>query len=177
MFNKEKAMVTPNESSAIGVYDDIQKAEHAIDELRQAGFRSEEIGIIGHVADEQVPTPAKMHAPEENAMTAVLRGGIIGAIGGAFVILVVPGLGEVAGVGRWFDVVGGATLGACVTGVLLAFASFLFWKPRTRFYAAQLGKGNFIVTVTNPTRSDEAVSVLRRQSTHVDRGEAAPMSS
>jgi hypothetical protein len=163
-------MKTPNESSAIGIYDDIEKAEHAIDELRHAGFRSDEIGIIGHVADGDVPTPPAMHDPEENAMSAVARGGVIGAVVGALVVLVIPGIGAIAGMGRWFDVVGGAALGACACGVLQAFSSFLFWKPRTRLYAAALGNGNFIVTVTNLARRDEAVSLLRHQSAHVDRG-------
>jgi hypothetical protein len=69
----------------------------------------------------------------------------------------------VAGLGRWFDVVGGAALGACVCGVLLAFGSFLFWRPKTRFYAGELEKGNFIVIVKNPVRKNEATAVLRRQ--------------
>jgi hypothetical protein len=152
-----------NEPSAIGVYADLEKAEHAIDGLRQAGFMSDEIGIIGHVANEQVPTPAEMQAPEENAISGIVRGGILGAIVGAFIVLVVPGIGDVAGLGRWFDVVGGAALGACVCGVLLAFGSFLFWRPKTRFYAGELEKGNFIVIVKNPVRKNEATAVLRRQ--------------
>ncbi len=122
-------ITTSNDPSAIGVYDDLAKAERAIDELRRAGFKGDEIGIIGHVADGAVPTPPQMHAPEENAVLALARGGILGAIVGAFVILVVPGLGEVAGVGHWFDVLGGAVLGAAICGVVLAFGSFIFSRP------------------------------------------------
>ena len=164
---KEHDMNTPNEPSAIGVYDDLDKAEHAINELRRAGFMSDDIGIIGHVADENVPTPATMHAPEENAINALARGGTMGAVVGVFVILVIPGLGEVSGLGRWFELAGGAALGFVTCGVLVAFSSFLFSGPRTRLYAAELEKGNFIVTVKNPARKEEAVSVLRRQGMHV----------
>lgn len=163
-------MTTTTQPSTIGVYDDLSKAEHAIDELRQAGFRADEIGIIGHVAEGKVPTPPEMHAPEDNAINALIKGGVLGAIIGAFVILVVPGVGDVAGFGRWFDVVGGAALGGCAAGVILAFGSFLFWRPKTRFYNAQLEQGNFIVTVKNPGRKDEAASVLRRQGAHVEQG-------
>lgn len=160
-------MNTPHGPSAIGVYDDLEQAEHAIDELRRAGFVSEEIGIIGHVGTEKIPTPPEMNAPEENAMTGMVQGGILGAIVGAFVVIVVPDLGEVAGLGPWFDIVAGAALGAAVCGVLVAFGSFLFWQPRTRFYVAELDKGNFIVTVTNPARKNEADAVLRHEETHV----------
>jgi hypothetical protein len=161
-------MNTSNEPSAIGVCDDLEKAENAIDELRQAGFASNEIGIIGHVDDGRVPSPAAMHAPEENAINALVKGGLLGSVVGAFVILVIPGLGEVTGHGQWFEVAGGAALGACVCGALVAFASFVLWKPKTRFYAAELEKGNFIVTVKNPSRTNEAVSVLRRHATRVE---------
>src|SRR6266480_3749576 len=97
-------MNTVEDPSAIGVYNDLDKAEHAIDELRLAGFKSDEIGIIGHVASaDKVPTPPEMHAPEENAITGLIRGGLIGAVVGAFVILVIPGIGKVAGLDDWFD--------------------------------------------------------------------------
>src|SRR5205807_5862662 len=113
-----------NEPSAVGVFDDLAKAERTIDQLRKAGFSSEEIGIIGHVADEPtVPTPLDMHAPEENAIDGFLKGCIWGGVVGLLVILVIPGLGEVSGMGRWFEFIGGAALGAVAGGVLIAFGS------------------------------------------------------
>ena len=99
--------------SAIGVFNDLDSAERKIDELKRAGFSEDEVGIIGHVGqgqNETVPTPLEMHEPEDNAIAGLIRGAIIGAIAGAFVILVMPGIGEVAGLGRWFDVLGGAIL-------------------------------------------------------------------
>ncbi|HZZ81853.1 MAG TPA: general stress protein [Gemmataceae bacterium] len=152
-----------NDPSAIAVYDDWGKAEHAVDDLRRAGFQADEIGIIGHVADETVPRPVKMHAQEDTAITGLIRGAILGAVVGAFVMLVIPGLGEVAGFGRWFDVLGGAILSAVSCGVAIAFGSFFFTRPRSRLYGEELAKGNFIVTVKNPQRRDEAASVLSKQ--------------
>jgi len=155
-----------NDPSAIGVYDDLQKAEHAIDDLRQAGFAGDEIGIIGRVPEEAVPT--KMHYQEDNAVTGLIRGAILGAAVGAFIMLVIPGIGEVAGLGRWFEVLGGAILGAVACGVAIAFGSFFFVTSRSRLEAAELAKGNFIVTVKNPQRKEEAASVLRRQNGRVE---------
>jgi len=158
--------MNPNNPSTIGVYDDLKKAEHAIDDLRQAGFAADEIGIIGHVADEAVPT--KMHYQEDNAITGLMRGAVLGAAVGAFVMLVIPGIGEVAGLGRWFEVLGGAILGAAACGVAIAFGSFFFAGSRSRLQATELAKGNFIVTVKNPQRKDEAASVLQRQHGRVE---------
>lgn len=157
-------MTTLQDPSAVGIYNDLETAERRIDELRRAGFSEEEVGIIGHVGSEEtVPTPLEMHEPEENAITGLIRGAIIGAITGAFVILVIPGLGEVAGLGRWFDVLGGGILGAIVCGLLVAFASFVFMRPKSRLFAAALERGLFIVTVKNPARKQEAISVLRQR--------------
>lgn len=160
-----------NEPTAVGVFDDLEKAERTIDELRHAGFQADEIGIIGHVGQqaETVPTPPAMHAPEENAINGIIRGGILGTLVGVLVSIVIPGMGEVTGTGRWFEIIGGAALGAAVGGVLIAFSSLLFTRPRTRFYAGELEKGRFIVTVKNPRRKEEAVLLLRRQGTNVQK--------
>lgn len=159
-------MVT-DDPSAFGIYDDLEKAERTIDELRRAGFQADEIGIIGHVGPEQkvttVPTPKDTHEPEQNAVDGFVRGAVIGAIVGAFVALVIPGLAAIAGEGRWFEIVGGAILGAVAWGVIAAFSSFVFMRPKTRVFASELEKGRIIVTVSNAARKEEAVSLLRRQ--------------
>jgi predicted lipid-binding transport protein (Tim44 family) len=162
---KGAAMNTPTtEPSTIGVCDNLEQAEHVIEELRHAGFQSDEIGIIGHVGpDEMVPTPREMHEPEENAISGFLRGGLVGGIVGGLVIMVIPGIGAVAGQGWWFDVLGGAILGAVVCGLMVAFGTFAFSRPTTRYMAAELEKGRFIVTVKNAARKDEAIAVLHRQ--------------
>ncbi len=163
-------MNNPKEPSAVGVYDDLEKAERTLADLREAGFGSDEIGIVGHVgSDEAVPPPPGMHTPETNAMDAFVKGAILGSIVGLLVILVLPGLGTVAGLGRWFEVVGGAFLGATAGGVMVALASFAFSRSRTRIFAEHLEQGRFIVTVKNPNRKEEAVAVLRRQGSHAGR--------
>jgi hypothetical protein len=157
-------MNSSDDTSAVGVFDNLDKAERTLDELRRAGFRSDEIGIIGHVGEDQpVAGPGPPHPPPDNAIAGFMRGAMIGAIAGALVALVIPGLAEVAGVGRWFEIVGGAALGAVVCGLFIAFGSFVFMRANTRLVSAELEKGNFIVTVKNPARKEEAVSVLRRQ--------------
>lgn len=156
-------MATTQDPTAVGVYDDLDSAERTIDELRRAGFSSEEVGIIGHIAQEgAVPTPPETHAPEDNAINGFLRGALIGATAGVFVMLAIPGIGAVAGFGRWFEILGGALLSAIICGVLIALSSFVFMRPRTRLYAQALEKGQFIVTVKNPARKEEAVSLLRQ---------------
>jgi len=155
---------TMQEPSAVGIFDNLDTAERTIEELRDAGFAADEIGIIGHVGtDQTVPTPPEVHPPEESAIAGFVRGGIGGGIVGLLVMLILPGLGAISGAGHWFEVLGGAILGAVIGGVFLAFEGLFFTRPSSRFLAAQLQQGHFIVTVKNPARKDEAVAVLRRQ--------------
>src|SRR5262245_21652503 len=156
---------TTAEPLSVGVFDDLQKAERTIDELRHHGFHDEEIGIIGHVGEERdaIPTPLGMKAPEWNATRGVTAGGIYGAIIGAMIALVVPGLGAVTEFGRWFEIAFGAVLGAVMGGVLLAFGSLFFSRLQGRFYESELARGRFIVTVKNPARHREALAVLRHE--------------
>ena len=162
------------EPSAIGVYDDLGKAENAIRELRRAGFRSEEIGIIGHVAEDgQVSKPPEMRKPEWNVTDAMFRGGVIGGIVGILVAVCIPALSRIADLGFAFDVMGGAVLGAGVCGMLMAIMSLRFFTPKSRFYDSQLERGRFIITVKNPARKEDAVSVLSRQGKDVQENTGA----
>jgi Heat induced stress protein YflT domain len=151
--------------SAVGIFDELEQAEKAIDDLRHAGFRADEIGIIGHVGTEQqtIPTPLEVMPGEENVEHGVIRGAVWGAIVGIVVIAAIPGLALAAGTGWWFEILGGAVLGAAAGGALFAFGSLIFTRPRARFYGKELEKGSFIVTVKNPARNEEAVTLLRHQ--------------
>lgn len=164
------ATMATHEPTEVGVFDDLGKAEATIDELRQAGFRQEEIGIIGHMGENQntIPVPAGVKAPETTAISGFMTGSLVGLLIGTLVILVIPGLGDVSGAGRWFEILGGAILGAVAGGVLMAYGGLLLTRAKTRFFRRQLEQGRFIVTVNNPNRRAEALAVLHRR-------EATPM--
>lgn len=161
-----------NEPLAVGVFDDLDKAEQTMDALRRAGFPSEEIGIIGNMDHQKqgaVPTPAHVKAPESNAVNGMVGGAVMGAIIGLVVIAVIPGIGWVSGGGRLFEIVGGVILGAAVGGPLFAFGSMLFTRAKARRYGRELEQGRFIVTVRDPRRQEEAMSLLRRQAVHAEK--------
>jgi heat induced stress protein YflT len=161
-----------NEPSAVAVFDDLEHAERGIHELEQAGFSTNEIGVIGHVGSNQqaVPTPPEVTHSEVYATSGVLKGGIWGAIVGLLVIGIIPGIGGVSGAGRWFEILAGAALGAAAGGALFAFGSLVLYRPQARYLEGELKKGHFIITVANPDRSAEAVSLLRQQGAIADPG-------
>lgn len=160
--------MTTSEQLTVGVFDDLNRAEKTIDELRRHGFREDEIGIIGHMGHEldAVPTPLGMKAPEWNAVRGIYAGAIFGALIGLMVILAIPGLSQLSGMGYWFEVVGGVVLGSVIGAVFLAFGGLFFSRLIGSFYEAQLEKGRFLVTVKNPRRREEAVQLLQRRAVH-----------
>jgi len=157
-------------TQSVGVFNNLEAAERSIDELRRHGFQPDEIGIIGHVDEKQpVSAPLAMKAPEHNVIHGVRSGGLFGALIGALVILVIPGLARVAEAGWWFEILGGAILGAAAGGALLAFGTLIFSRASSRFYQKELDQGRFIVTVKNPARQQEALQVLDREAVHSQR--------
>lgn len=163
-------MATTSERATVGVYDDLEKAERTVDELRRAGFSQEEIGIIGNVANDSPLLPAMpaRESPEFNVTHGVLTGGIIGAVIGGLVMLVIPGLGEVSGMGYSFEVLGGLVLGAAAGGVMFAYGALFMFKSRSRYFNQQLERGRYLVTVKSPQRQQEAMNLLSRQGVHVE---------
>ena len=155
------------DTQSVGVFNNLDAAQRSVDELRQHGFRQDEIGIIGHMDEKQpVSAPAAMKRPEHNVIHGVRTGGLFGALIGALVILVIPGLAWVAEAGQWFEILGGAILGAAAGGVLFAFGTLMFSRPSSRVYQRDLEQGRFIVTVKNPERQQEALHVLGREAVH-----------
>lgn len=165
--------MTTEEPLTVGVFENLDQAQRTIAELQSRGFHSEEIGIIGHIGDDSpVPLPPQMQAAEHNATRSVWSGALFGALIGAIVIGVIPGIAWVTNTGRWLEILCGIVLGAGVGGVLFAFRSLTYSLAHGNTYEADLKKGRFVVTVKNPHRLQEALSVLGRRAVHTeaDRG-------
>ena len=158
------------ENLSVGVFDDWTKAQQAIEELRRHGFPGEEIGIVGNVDESQSAPgpPLGVQAPETNVVRGLRMGAIFGAVIGALVILIIPGLGEAANTGRWFEVLGGAALGLAAGGIFFALEGLLFSRAQGRRYESELEQGRYIVTVHSAHRQQEALQVLGREAVHAE---------
>jgi hypothetical protein len=88
-------------------------------------------------------------------------GGVMGAVIAAIVLVAMRYVSVASGLGFWFELIGGAALGAAVGGVFLALASSPLSWDKARWYQKDLEKGRFIVTVNNPQRRHEAEALLK----------------
>ena len=149
---------------AVGVFADPRQAEKAFHELRQAGFRDDQLGFI--VRDRAVIAgeEAREHAVTEEEMsptTGAVVGGILGGVAGATAAVLIPGLGPVIA-GGILTTVGGAALGAATGGLIVMLTHMGVPEEEAQTYNQEFQAGRIIVIVQVDDRPWEAFEILKR---------------
>jgi hypothetical protein len=131
-------------------------ADHFIEELRQAGFRDNEIGVMA-IHEESTGTKT-----EAGAAAGVLAGGALGAFAGAVATGLIPGIGPVIAAGLLAGVLGGAAAGATAGGILGALIGLGIPEEEARRHEQEFLAGRTLVVVQAVGRGAEALAILRR---------------
>jgi hypothetical protein len=158
-----------------GLFPDHVSAEQAVDALKAADFKGDQIGVAlrdrtpqGVLIEETGPQVA-----EEAATTGALGGGLLGGLAGLLIgigVLVIPGLGPVVAGGvlaTAFGVAGGtavagAGIGAAAGGLLGALAGLGMPESEARYFETGFRAGRVLVTVEAGARVLEAMAILDR---------------
>lgn len=159
-----------NQSTVVGVFDDRLQADRAIDELRRAGFRDEQIGVamrydagnstIGDAAD---TTAAEGSHAGTGAVTGVVAGLGLGALAGLGVLSgVIPVIGPAIAGGTLGVILSNAAIGAGVGGLVGALAGAGVPEDEAQYYQGEFEAGRTIMTVRTDGRADEAMAVMRQ---------------
>lgn len=149
---------------AVGVFADPRQAEQAFHELRQAGFRDDQLGFIvrdraalsGEEAKERAVTEE-----ETTPATGAVVGGVLGGVAGAAAALLIPGLGP-AIAGGILSTVGGAALGAATGGLIVMLTHMGVPEEEAQSYNQAFQAGRIIVIVQTDERPWEAFNILKR---------------
>jgi hypothetical protein len=152
----------------IGVFERRGQAEAAIDELRHAGFRADQIGLAtpsGEVMPAaETPTERREEHAASGAVAGALAGGAAGAVGGALATAVFPAAGIViAGTylaGILAGAVGGAAAGAAMGGYFGPFVAMGMSEEDARRYHGEIQAGRTLVAVQPEGRREEAERIL-----------------
>jgi len=159
-------MNTTNRNTAVGVFQDLIHAEHAVEELRQSGFGADQIGFVvpDAAAEDVEPPPADPGTKTgEVAAVGVGVGVALGAILGAVLSnVILPGIGPVVVGGLLAATLGGAAVGAASGGVVGALVGMSVPEEEARHYEREFHSGCTLLTVRADDRYEEAVAVLRR---------------
>jgi hypothetical protein len=150
-------MATSLETTAvIATFEDRNLADCYVRELKQAGFKDDEVGVIAphHDADETYA--------EEGAAAGAVTGGAVGALAGAVATGLIPGVGPVIAAGLLAGVLGGAAAGAAAGGVFGALIGLGIPEEEARRYEEEFLAGRTLVVVQAIGRGGEAMGILRR---------------
>ena len=152
-------------STVVGVFRDRSRAEHAVRELHNAGFRNDQIGFAARGGEAPEGSAAMGEGTEagEGAAKGAVGGGIIGGILGALATGLIPGIGPVIAGGLLAGLLGGAAVGAAAGGLMGALVGSMgVPEEEARYYDQEFRSGRTIVTVKADGRYDEAQRILRQ---------------
>jgi len=159
-------------STVVGVFADRTQADRAIDALYNAGFRSDQIGVVMRDQDgvgssrSGTLTDTNTDEAAANAGTGAMAGaaagvGIGGLIGLGVLAGVVPVIGPAIAAGTLGVILSNAAGGAAVAGLAGSLIGWGVPEEHARHYESEFSAGRAIVTVAAGARADEVRRILR----------------
>lgn len=164
-FSTGEAMQKQNRPVVVGVFADQARARQAVDELRRANFREEQLGVVGRRAEEQAYSADRSTGSHvaEGAGIGVAAGAGVGALWALGIIAgVLPGIGPAVAGGILGSLLASAAGGAVVAGAAGALIGLGIPEEEARYYEGELKAGRTLVAVKADGRADEAWSILSR---------------
>ena len=156
-----------------GLFFDRRSAERAIEDLKQAGFTADQIGMVmrNDVEARGASEPHKETHAAEGAVTGALGGGLLGGVAGYLVAvgaLTIPGIGPVLAGGALVEalgIVGGtaavaAGIGAAAGGLVGVLVGMGIPEDEARHFERGFGSEQALVTVKAGDRVMEALAIL-----------------
>ena len=155
------------QSVAVGVFETHAEADRAVEQLRQAGFTNDQIGVAARNPDGSVkPTGAVAseagHAGGGLVAGAVAGAGIGGLIGLGVLAGVVPVIGPAIAAGTLGVILSNAAGGAAIAGLAGALIGWGISEEDATYYESEMKAGRYIVTVHADSRLDEAWRILHQ---------------
>lgn len=145
---------------AVGVFSSRRDAEHALSELRDAGFPMAKVSVIakdadggGKLAGADMSNDVGNKA-DEGAATGAATGGALGTLTGLLVglgAIAIPGIGPVVLAGATATTLAttlsGGAIGAAAGGLFGALVGLGIPEERARVYNDRLSRGDYLVIV------------------------------
>jgi hypothetical protein len=152
-------------SVLVGLFNDRNEAELAVDELRQAGFADGEIGFAirgGESTRSGMISDAEGTKDVKGAIEGAAVGAAVGVGLGAVVSLMIPGVGPVLVAGAIAMALGYGAAGAAVGGIFGALVGLGVSEDEARRYEKEFHAGKAIVAVRAGAGTIEAAHILQR---------------
>jgi hypothetical protein len=159
-------MATSTCTTTAGVFATRIDAEKAVAELRAAGYRDDQIGLIAKDSSGKTVRSDGAGTPDTNAGEGAALGAAVGAVAGAGIgagILagVIPVIGPVLALGTLGTILANAAGGAAIAGLAGCLIGWGIPEEDARYYESQVQAGRYLVTV-ECGQGDDARDVLAR---------------
>src|SRR3990170_3657167 len=155
---RETTPRTTKRDTYVGVFDDRDDAELAARDLREQGFKDDQIGYAWR--DDSGKTHQEGNKAGEMAASGAGTGVVLGGAIGAAAALLIPGIGPVVSGGLLASALAGAATGAvtgaAAGGVTGALVGMGIPEDEAKYYDDELRHGRTLMTVRGGDRSDEA---------------------
>src|SRR5438067_7186293 len=138
------------QSTIVGVFEDRQQADRAVDELRRAGFRNDQIGVAFRHDEGEFSTTDTGDTADETragtgAATGALAGLVLGALAGIGVLTgVIPVIGPAIAAGTLGVILDNAAAGACIGGLVGALVGSGIPEHEAEYYQGEFEAGRTI---------------------------------
>ena len=165
---------TTKHETTVGLFATREAAERAVADLKRAGYRDDQIGLISKDADGKAVKRDGSGAMETNACEGATVGAAAGAAGGAaagtavgigMLAGVIPVIGPVVALGTLGTVLlgagAGAAAGAAAGGLTGALIGWGIPEDEAKYYEGRVQAGQHLVTVEGRA-SDEGRAVFAR---------------
>jgi len=163
---KQESSTTSRErSTVVGVFEDRVQADRAVAELRNAGFRDDQIGVaMRHNADDfDIDDADDNSEAGTGAATGALAGLGLGALAGMGVLAgMIPVIGPAIAGGTLGVILSNAAAGAGIAGLVGALVGAGIPEHEATYYQGEFEAGRVVVTVHAAGRADEAETILSR---------------
>jgi uncharacterized membrane protein len=162
--------------TVVGLFDNHQDAERAVDALKKAGFKDEGISLLAR--QDTIKTDPEGRPPDkakDNALKSAAGGGVVGGLAGLLVgigSVVVPGLGPVIAGGALATLLGttaaGAGIGAAAGGVIGTLTGMGVSQEEAQLYAEGVKRGGLLVIAQVEAGQVEMADTIMIESNAVD---------
>jgi len=153
-------------SALVGVFSNRDDAERCVEQLRQAGFRDDQIGFMMQDSSGSGTTGTTLTDRERygdgggSTGGGLVAGAVTGGLLGAAAALLIPGFGPVIAGGILASAFAGAAAGAVMGGIAGALIDLGLPEGEAQYYEQEFQSGRILVTVKTEGRYDEARSIM-----------------
>ena len=154
--------------TVVGLYESSDRAQRAIEDLVDAGFRREEISLTARSEEHGHVEGVGGHETEagSGAATGAGIGAGVGGIGGLLVglgLLTIPGLGPIVAAGPLAATLAGMGVGAAAGGLVGGLVGLGIPEEDADRYAEGVSRGGYLVIVNAPdAEAERAADILDR---------------